>query len=55
MQNAKSSEDYTAKGTVSHTLGDRRYFGDGSQNIVHHNASFYGNANINIFKKNQPI
>lgn len=51
MLNLKNNEDKTIKGSVSHTLGDRKYFGTSTGNIFEKNNGYYGNVHQNIFGK----
>lgn len=51
MYNAKQLKDNDRKGSISYTLGDRKYFGAGVENIYDKGVGFYCNVYQSIFGK----
>lgn len=51
MRNVKDDESYEAKGRISHTLGDRKYFSRDMGSLVDKSIGFYSNSYYHIFGK----
>lgn len=50
MYDAKNN-DKDRKGSVSYTLGDRKYFGQNLNSMFEAGKGYYGNVHHNIFSR----
>lgn len=53
MYDAKNDENRDRKGSISYTLGDRRYFGVSSYNLFDSPKGYYANVHMNIIRKSK--
>jgi hypothetical protein len=53
MYNAKLNPNRDIKGSISYTLGERKYFGSSIEGITGKGTGYYGNVYQSIFPKNK--
>jgi hypothetical protein len=51
VYDAKNDQNRSRKGSISYTIGDRKYFGGNIDNIFNKGKGFYCNVHHRIFDK----
>lgn len=51
MRNVKCDENTDVKGCISHTTGDRNYYGSKIENIMNKNKGYYSNSQYYILNE----